>query len=246
MNSLIRLWSLILTFLLVSAPLFGNSPMKKDPYSKEREDMVETQIVTRGVKDPLVLTAMKKVLRHEFVPERLRDLAYYDGPLPIGEEQTISQPYIVALMTELLELKPGEKVLEVGTGSGYQAAVLAEITDQVFTIEILEPLYESARQKLKELGYEKIQLKLGDGSLGWKEHAPFDKLIVTAAALSDVPRPLIEQLKEGGIIVIPIGVWYQELIVGIKKDGKLEKRTVIPVRFVPLIEGEEAKKFKKK
>ncbi len=204
--------------------------------------MVRDQIESRGVSDPRVLDAMRKVPRHEFVPMGLRFLAYYDGPLEIGEDQTISQPYIVAYMTELLELKPGEKVLEIGTGSGYQAAVLAEITDQVYTIEILKPLYETSLKKLRELGYQKIQTKLGDGSLGWPEHAPFDKIIVTAAALKGIPQPLIDQLREGGVIVIPVGEWYQELIVGIKKNGKLEKSTKIPVRFVPLLEGNSAKK----
>lgn len=216
--------------------------MKKDPFYQERQEMVETQIVARGVQDTEVLNAMKKVPRHEFVPEHLRDLSYIDGPLSIGQDQTISQPYIVALMTELLDLKPGEKVLEIGTGSGYQAAILAEITDQVFTIEILEPLHQSAKKKLMELGYDKVQAKVGDGSLGWKEYAPFDKIIVTAAALEDIPQSLIDQLKEGGKIVIPVGTWNQDLIVATKSNGKLIKRTVIPVRFVPLLEGDDAKK----
>lgn len=229
---------------LTSFTIAYGDEMKKGPYDQEREDMVETQILARGIQDPEVLEAMRKVPRHEFVPEYLRYLSYFDGPLSIGEEQTISQPYIVALMTELLEVKPGEKVLEIGTGSGYQAAVLAEITDRVYTIEILKPLYDRAGKKLKELGYDTVQLKLGDGSLGWAEHAPYDKIIVTAAALKDIPTPLIDQLKEGGKIVIPVGGWEQDLLVATKKNGKLVKRNVIPVRFVPLLEGEEAKKVK--
>lgn len=228
--------------LILTVSVINISAKNSDPYIEIRQEMVRDQIQSRGVSDPEVLNAMKKVPRHEFVPGNLKFLSYYDGPLEIGEDQTISQPYIVAYMTELLELKPGEKVLEIGTGSGYQAAVLAEITDQVYTIEILKPLYDSAQEKLRELGYRNVQMKLGDGSLGWPEHAPFDKIIVTAAALNDVPQPLIDQMKEGGLIVIPVGEFYQELIVGVKKNGKLEKTIKIPVRFVPLLEGNEAKK----
>jgi protein-L-isoaspartate(D-aspartate) O-methyltransferase len=197
-----------------------------------RERMVDIQIRARGVKDPRVLAAMSRVERHRFVPERWRASAYGDHPLPIAEGQTISQPYIVALMTELLELRGGERVLEVGTGSGYQAAVLAELAKEVFTIEIIEPLAASARKRLDDLGYRNIRVKAGDGYLGWPEAAPFDAVIVTAAP-DHVPQPLIDQLKEGGRMVIPVGTTFQELKRIVKRSGGIETRDVIPVRFVP-------------
>ncbi|MFH1335665.1 MAG: protein-L-isoaspartate(D-aspartate) O-methyltransferase, partial [Candidatus Zixiibacteriota bacterium] len=175
-----------------------------DIYSEERERMVEKQIEARGVKDKLVLAAMRKVPRHLFVPENWREQAYTDGPLPIGESQTISQPYIVGLMTELLNLKGGEKILEIGTGSGYQAAVLAEITKEVYTIEIICPLAQRAESTLKELEYNNITVRCADGYQGWKEHAPFDGVIVTAAP-DHIPQPLVDQLKVGGRLVIPVG-----------------------------------------
>jgi len=209
-----------------------------DEYIKQRKEMVREQIKARGIKSPLVLDALFKVKRHLFVPLKLKDIAYYDGPLPIGKEQTISQPYIVALMTELLDLKKSDRVLEVGTGSGYQAAVLAEIIDEVYSIEIIEDLYVETKEKLNNLGYDNIYLKLGDGSKGWKEKAPFDKIIVTAAALSRIPQSLSDQLKEGGIIVIPVGEWQQELILGTKIDGEIKVENIIPVRFVPLVEND--------
>ena len=198
--------------------------------------MVREQIESRGVTDAQVLAAMRKVPRHEFVPERWIDSAYDDGPLPIGYEQTISQPYIVALMTELLRLTPQLKVLEVGTGSGYQAAVLAEIAGEVYSIEIIEPLATSVAERLKRLGYDKVHVKLGDGYLGWPEHAPFDAIIVTAGA-EHVPPPLIEQLKPGGRMVIPIGeIPGQQSLLLVEKsaDGKVTERHVTPVSFVPL------------
>ena len=198
--------------------------------------MVREQIESRGVTDEQVLAAMRKVPRHEFVPERWVDSAYDDGPLPIGYDQTISQPYIVALMTELLQLTPQSKVLEVGTGSGYQAAVLAEIAREVYSIEIIEPLAASAAERLKRLGYNKVQVKLGDGYLGWLEHAPFDAIIVTAGA-AHVPPPLIEQLKPGGRMVIPIGeVPGQQSLLLVEKSatGKVTQQRVAPVAFVPL------------
>jgi len=198
--------------------------------------MVREQIEARGVTDEQVLAAMRKVPRHEFVPERWVDSAYDDGPLPIGYDQTISQPYIVALMTELLQLTPQSKVLEVGTGSGYQAAVLAEIAREVYSIEIIEPLAASAAERLKRLGYNKVQVKLGDGYLGWLEHAPFDAIIVTAGA-AHVPPPLIEQLKPGGRMVIPIGeVPGQQSLLLVEKSatGKVTQQRVAPVAFVPL------------
>lgn len=198
--------------------------------------MVDDQIVARGVRDARVLEAMRKVTRHVFVPEKLRDVAYTDGPLSIGHDQTISQPYIVALMTELLEPKPTDRVLEIGTGSGYQAAVLAEIVAEVFTIEILPPLYDQATRVLHRLGYPNIFLKLGDGTLGWEEHAPYDKIIVTAASQRGIPPALEGQLREGGILVIPIGAFDQELVKAVKREGKWIQQNVLPVRFVPLIE----------
>jgi protein-L-isoaspartate(D-aspartate) O-methyltransferase len=204
-----------------------------DSYAKAREEMVRDQIEERGVKDKLVLAAMRKVPRHELVPERHRALSYTDQPLPIGEGQTISQPYIVAYMTEQLKLKGGEKVLEVGTGSGYQAAILAEICKEVYTIEIVKPLAERAEKDLKRLGYKSIFVKAGDGYRGWPDKAPFDAIIVTAAP-DHVPQPLVEQLAVGGRLVIPVGEFFQELILITRdKDGVHEKR-LIGVRFVPM------------
>lgn len=209
-----------------------------DPFQAMRHKMVEEQIRTRGVSDPRVLEAMKSVPRHEFVPPALRYRAYEDNPLPIGLEQTISQPYIVALMTEMLEPKPEDKVLEVGTGSGYQAAILAELVGEVYTIEILEPLARRAEKTLQRLGYHNIRIKIGDGWKGWPEAAPFDKIIVTAAPAT-IPAALVEQLKEGGRMVIPVGTVLQKLLLGVKKNGILETTETIPVRFVPLIQQEE-------
>jgi len=208
---------------------------KVDLYRLARERMVETQIKARGIKDERVLKAMLKVPRHLFVDEALRDQAYGDFPLPIGEGQTISQPYIVALMTEALELKGIERVLEIGTGSGYQTAILAELALWVYTIERFQALLERAKKVLKELGYKNISFKLDDGTLGWKEAAPFDAIIVTAAS-PDIPPPLVEQLAEGGRMVIPVGDEFsQTLIKGVKKGGKLHTKALEPVRFVKLV-----------
>ena len=207
-----------------------------------REKMVETQIKARGVKTPRVLSALLKVERHRFVPEENLNSAYSDQPLPIGEGQTISQPYIVALMTELLDLKGDEKVLEIGTGSGYQAAILAELSKEVYTIEIIESLASMSKKRLLELGYQNIQVKAGDGYLGWPEFAPFDAIIVTAAP-DHIPKPLIEQLKEGGRMVVPVGTHTQELKKIFKRSGKIETTDVIPVLFVPMTgEGVKHKK----
>ncbi len=205
----------------------------EDIYAENRERMVKAQIESRGVKDKLVLDAMREVPRHLFVPEGLRDQAYTDGPLPIGEGQTISQPYIVALMTELLGFKGGERVLEIGTGSGYQAAILAEIASEVYTIEIICSLAESAERRLKEMGYKNITVRCADGYQGWKEHAPFDGAIVTAAP-DHIPQPLVDQLKVGGRLVIPVGDVFQELIVVTKTETGTRRINVIPVRFVPM------------
>lgn len=203
----------------------------------QRERMVNGQIASRDVTDPAVLRAMRRVLRHLFVPEAARAEAYGDFPLPIGHGQTISQPYIVAYMTELLHLKPGSKTLEIGTGSGYQAAVLAEVTrTNVYSIEIVEPLAKMAADRLKQLGYGQVVVKHGDGYLGWPQHAPFDAIIVTAGA-EHVPPPLIEQLKRGGRMVIPVGgAWAVQSLVIIEKlaNGTVKRQDDIPVRFVPL------------
>jgi protein-L-isoaspartate(D-aspartate) O-methyltransferase len=187
---------------------------------------------------------MLKVDRHEFVPEEARHLAYSDRPLPIGEGQTISQPYIVALMTELLELKKGDRVLEIGTGSGYQAAILAELADHLYTIEIIESLGRSAEGLLRKLGYKNITVKIGDGYIGWEEFAPFDAIIVTAAP-PHIPQPLLDQLKERGRLVIPVGDYYQELKKITKVKGEIKSQDIIPVVFVPMT-GEHVKKKKKK
>ncbi len=198
-----------------------------------RERMVLQQIETRGVKDPAVLAAMRTVPRHQFVPEDYREAAYNDSPLPIGESQTISQPYIVALMSELLEVRAGDKVLEIGTGSGYQAAVLAEMGVEVFTVEIRRGLCERAEGILGELGYENAHVRCGDGYGGWPEEAPFAGIIVTAAP-ERIPEPLVDQLAPGARMVIPLGDFYQQLMVIKKTDDGVEERSVIPVRFVPM------------
>jgi protein-L-isoaspartate(D-aspartate) O-methyltransferase len=225
----------VATFLLAVASLraVGQDQNAEQQFSQLRNAMVDEQIVARGVQDPLVLKAMRKVPRHRLVPEAVRPLSYEDHPLPIGEEQTISQPYIVALMTELLRLKGGEKVLEVGTGSGYQAAVLAEIAAKVFTIEIVQPLADRAKRDLAEMGYKNVTVLCGDGYRGIPEQAPFDAIIVTAAA-PKIPEPLIEQLKVGARLVIPVGEAYQELVVLTKTDKGVEREDIIPVRFVPM------------
>ena len=228
-------------FFLLSLFLF--SQLQSQDWERLRREMVEKQIIARGVKDPRVIQAMLKVERHLFVPPPYRHLAYTDQPLPIGEGQTISQPYIVALMTELLELKGDEKVLEIGTGSGYQAAILAELAQEVYTIEIIPKLAVSARKRLEKLGYKNIKVKCGDGYMGWEEYAPFDAIIVTCAP-DHIPKPLLEQLKEGGRMVIPVGEYYQELILVRKKEGKIIKRSIIPVRFVPMT-GEGVKRGRK-
>jgi protein-L-isoaspartate(D-aspartate) O-methyltransferase len=201
-------------------------------FARLRERMVTEQIAARDVADPRVLAALRKVPRHRFVPEQLRPEAYGDYPLPIGEGQTISQPYIVGLMSELMRLAGGERVLEVGTGSGYQAAVLAELAGEVYSIEIVEPLARRAAATLRELGYGGVAVRAGDGYLGWREAAPFDAIIVTAAP-DHIPQPLVDQLKVGGRLVIPVGERSQELLQCVKTPQGLPCRSVIPVRFVP-------------
>jgi protein-L-isoaspartate(D-aspartate) O-methyltransferase len=205
-------------------------------YDEKRTEMVRDQIRLRGITDKNVLCAMQKVERHQFVPDAYRSEAYEDYPLPIGDGQTISQPYIVAFMTEALELQRTDKVLEIGTGSGYQAAILAEICDSVFSVEIFESLARTAAKTLDSLGYQNIFIRTGDGYEGWQEHAPFNGIIVTCAP-GQIPSKLEEQLAEGGRMIIPVGGTYtQELILLEKKNGKLEKKSVLPVRFVPMID----------
>ena len=198
-----------------------------------RQQMVNRQIIARGVKDPHVLDAMTKVKRHEFVLPSQEQEAYEDGPLPIGEGQTISQPYIVALMTELAKVNKDSRVLEVGTGSGYQAAILSVICARVYSIEIIEKLGLAAKKKLSELGYDNVEVRIGDGYQGWPEAAPFDAILVTAAP-DHIPQPLIDQLKVGGRLVIPVGDFYQELEVITKKEAGVDREKMIPVRFVPM------------
>ncbi len=205
-----------------------------------RRQMVRDQIVARGIHNPLVIKAMEEVPRHLFVPENIRDRAYNDGPLPIGYDQTISQPYIVAYMTQALRLRGGERVLEIGTGSGYQAAILAKIVSEVYSIERIEELADRAREILSSLGYENICIKVGDGTLGWSEHGPFDAIVVTAGG-PRVPDRLLEQLKVGGTLVMPVGEYkFHQSLMRITKGvgNKINKELLMDVLFVPLI-GEE-------
>jgi protein-L-isoaspartate(D-aspartate) O-methyltransferase len=206
-----------------------------DVYAQQRQRMVETQIRARGVSDEAVLAAMETVPRHEFVPAKYLNQAYADHPLPIGYGQTISQPFIVAWMTELLELERGDKVLEIGTGSAYQAAVLAEITDQVYTLEIIEELEKSAEERLKGLGYTEVKVRHADGYFGWEEHAPYDAIIVTCAP-DHIPQPLVQQLKDGGLLVLPVGPpgGYQSLWLITKQGDQVLSRNLGGVTFVPL------------
>lgn len=220
--------------LLACGPPQETTP---EQYRQARETMVSQQIERRGITDPRVLQAMRSVPRHLFVPSEHRDAAYGDHPLPIGHGQTISQPYIVAFMTAAASLEPEDVVLEVGTGSGYQAAVLAEIVERVYTIEIVEPLAREARGRLEKLGYTNVETKIGDGYAGWAEHAPFDAILVTAAP-DHIPEPLVEQLAPGGIMVIPVGSEYgvQSLtLVEKSPDGETTTESLLPVRFVPLV-----------
>jgi protein-L-isoaspartate(D-aspartate) O-methyltransferase len=211
----------------------GDTPMEQ-----LRNLMVKQQIEVRGVSDARVLAAMRKVERHRFVPGHQVASAYEDHPLPIGHNQTISQPYIVALMTELCDLDGSEKVLEIGTGSGYQAAVLSLLAASVYSIEIVEPLGKSAESRLAELGYKNIYVKIGDGYRGWPEEAPFDVIILTAAP-PKIPQDLIDQLADGGILVAPEGEYAQELVIITRQGMQLARRTVTYVRFVPMIHGDK-------
>ena len=239
---------LIISFVLLSAgcqepaPIYNaNNPQTSSvtsspAYLSERKQMVDEQIIAQGIKGDKIVEAFLKVERHLFVPEKYRSRAYGDHPLPIGEGQTISQPFIVGFMTHVLNLSRTDKVLEIGTGSGYQAAILGELSDHVFTIEINEPLGRSADRLLKELGYVNVKVKVGDGYKGWKEHAPFDAIIVTCAP-THVPEPLKEQLKEGGRMIIPVGESYDQKLVYLEKaGGELKQKGELPVRFVPMVD----------
>jgi protein-L-isoaspartate(D-aspartate) O-methyltransferase len=227
------------TILIVGLLPFVFS-VHQDEYAEKRERMVRQQIAARGVKDAAVLQAMRMVKRHEFVPPAHVRNAYDDRPLPIGYGQTISQPYIVAYMTEVVKPKPGDKALEIGTGSGYQAAVLAEIVKVVYTIEIISELGNSAAERLKKLHYKNVTVKNDDGYFGWKEHAPFDIIVVTAAA-EYIPPPLIEQLRDGGRMIIPVGSPFmtQMLMLVEKKGGKVTTKSLLPVAFVPFTRKKE-------
>jgi len=208
--------------------------VKNRAYSEERLLMVERQLQARDIRDPNVLRAMQEVPRHEFVPDTMKKYAYNDEPLPIGEGQTISQPYIVAYMTEALKLRKSHRVLEVGTGSGYQTAVLAEIAGQVFSVEIVASLSLRAQATLSRLGYDNIQFKTGDGTLGWPESAPYDAVIVTAAPAM-VPSALEDQLQIGGRMIVPVGEASQDLVLLYKEKRKTKRKTMIAVRFVPMV-----------
>ncbi|MEQ1827558.1 MAG: protein-L-isoaspartate(D-aspartate) O-methyltransferase [Pirellula sp.] len=214
---------------------------EKDPWSRDRLDMVEQQIRRRGIRDERVLDAMKRIPRHLFVPENLHSQAYDDCPLPIGYHQTISQPYIVALMTELVKPQPSDRALDIGTGCGYQAAVLSELVKEVYSIEIVEPLAEQARSRLKRLGHHNVEVRFGDGYQGWPEKAPF-QIIVVAAAPDHVPQPLLDQLALGGRLVIPVGSYSQELVLIEKSlEGALKRTRIAGVAFVPMTGTAEEK-----
>ncbi|MGB5261869.1 MAG: protein-L-isoaspartate(D-aspartate) O-methyltransferase [Gammaproteobacteria bacterium] len=222
--------------------------VSSDEFAQDRQDLVEEIVqsvrdtslyLDKEALDPRVMTAIATVPRHMFIPPTYRSLAYANRPLPIGHGQTISQPYIVALMTDLIKPQAGDRVLEIGTGSGYQAAILAELTGQVYSIEIIEPLGKQADERLAQLGYDNVTTRIGDGYYGWEEHAPFDAIVVTAAA-SHIPPPLVKQLKPGGVMIVPVGSRFlTQQLVTVKKeaDGQVVTRQILPVRFVPLTGG---------
>ncbi|MBW2980392.1 protein-L-isoaspartate(D-aspartate) O-methyltransferase [Candidatus Woesearchaeota archaeon] len=246
-NKIILITLIVIIFLAIIQNVAYREPepeevAEKDEFAEARKAMIDVDIEARGVSDIDVLEAMNNVKRHNFVPENVKAQSYADHPLPIGYGQTISQPYIVALMTESLELKADDKVLEIGTGSGYQAAVLAEIVDDVYSIEIIKELAERAEQTLESQGYRNVRVKNADGYFGWEEHAPFDAIIITAAA-DHIAPPLIEQLADGGRLIIPLGsVRYHQTLTLAKKHGNnLETEYITSVRFVPMT-GEALKK----
>jgi len=235
MASVIR--TLIWVMAIVS--LAGPALAQDDRFDRERAQMVASQIEARDIRDPATLEAMRRVPRHLFVPDQRRRLAYQDRPVPIGYGQTISQPFVVAYMTETLQPRPGMRVLEIGTGSGYQAAVLAEILDQVFTIEIVGELARWGEANLRNAGYDHVQVRHADGYHGWEEHAPFDAIIVTAAA-DHIPPPLLAQLRDGGRMVIPVGSPFRtQTLMLVTRDGdSIVSQSLLPVRFVPLTRGQ--------
>lgn len=224
---------MVAAFALATAGCGQAQPPGED-FAARRAAMVEQQIKARGISDPATLEAMRTVPRHEFVPAQLRAKVYEDYPLPIGHGQTISQPYIVAFMTETIRPQPGERILEVGAGSGYQAAILAHMGADVFTVEIVEPLAAMARENLERLGFKNARVLHGDGYRGWPEHAPFDAIIVTCAP-DRIPPDLVAQLRDGGRMIIPVGGGFSQELVLLRKQGdRVEKETILPVRFVPM------------
>ena len=228
--------SLVLSGCLLLAACSRQSGAGRNDLEARRADMINSQLRARGINDPRVLDAMRKVPRHLFVPEAVRWRAYDDSPLPIGHDQTISQPYIVAYMSEALELRPTDRVLEIGTGSGYQAAILGELAKEVYTIEIVPELAEQARAALERSGYRNVHVRQGNGYLGWPEAAPFDRIIVTAAP-DEVPLALVDQLAMDGIMVVPVGGVYDDQVMKIirKTDKGVVTRETLPVRFVPMV-----------
>jgi protein-L-isoaspartate(D-aspartate) O-methyltransferase len=238
----VRRVSEFLILAALAATACGQRPTPASDLAAERQQMVQRQLVTRGINDARVLGAMAKVPREEFVAPDSRVASYEDGPLPIGYGQTISQPYIVAFMTEQLRPKPSDRVLEVGTGSGYQAAILAQLVSDVYSIEIVEPLAKNAEATLQRLGYKNVHVKIGDGYQGWPEEGPFDAIIVTCAP-DKVPQPLVDQLKDGGRMVIPVGDKFaQQLYLLEKRNGQLKQSATLPVRFVPMTSDAQAPK----
>ena len=232
-------WLMVAALCLLAA--CHKTALSSSEFSGQRQEMIEQQLKPRGIHDKRVLAAMAKVPREEFLPESLRNQAYTDGAMPIGQDQSISQPFIVAFMTEQLRPKPTDRVLEIGTGAGYQAAVLAELVKDLYTIEIIEPLAKDASARLARLGYNNAHVRVGDGFQGWPEVAPFDAIIVTCAP-TKIPPPLTQQLKDGGRMIIPVGAGLdQQLHLLEKKDGQLAERAILPVRFVQMT-GEAAKK----
>ena len=230
-----------LLFAAIATAGCGQQTPTSAHFAEQRQRMVEQQLKPRGIKDERVLAAMTKVPREEFIPLDTRAHAYEDGPLPIGYDQTISQPYVVAFMTEQLRPKQNDRVLEIGSGSGYQAAILAELMAEVYTVEIVPALGKTAEATLQRLGYKNVHIKVGDGYKGWPEEAPFDAIIVTCAP-EKVPQPLVDQLEEGGRMVIPVGERFaQQLHLFEKKNGQLKESVTLPVRFVPMLRSKEEK-----
>lgn len=238
MKTNLKIWGFSLAIILISSACSNSQDVKEDKYFYHRKTMVESQIKDRGIYNKQVLDALMKVPRHKFVPEVYRSYAYDDRPLPIGYNQTISQPYIVAYMTEALDPDNTKKVLEIGTGSGYQAAILSLLYKTVYSIEIIEPLGENAKKIFAEEGYTNIRVKIGDGFNGWQEYAPFDAIIVTCAP-TNIPQPLIDQLAEGGKMIIPVGEQYNQVLYLLtKRNGKIHKTETLPVLFVPMLRDE--------